>query len=269
MFRTLILGRSNLDFTEPGAEDASSPTLLKSYLASRAPGFEHELVTASLYFGDRMASRAAELIEREHPDAAFVQIGTNSIEEEFVVWAIQARWPRLYPLALTIAQRLKSAAAGGAEGANGLRGQLFRVPRALARRLLGAEPGNDLHEALRCTKETVDALARFEDRGAAVQLMPTVRTRPLRSAQERLDFFTRELREHCQRRRVTLLSRFDYCREMGIVPQPSGYGIYPGRVTREADVRAMAAFILQTAGVDHADPPHAEVASPATRALPP
>jgi hypothetical protein len=85
--------------------------------------------------------------------------------------------------------------------------------------------------------------------------MPKVRTRPFPSAQQRLDFFTRELREHCQRRRVTLLSRFDYCREMGIIPQPSGYGIYPGRGTREADVRAMAAFILQTAGMDDAPVP--------------
>jgi hypothetical protein len=249
VFRTLILGRSNLDFTEPGFEDASVPALLKSRLAAEAPELEHELVTASLYFGDRMAGRAAQVIEREQPDAAFVQIGTNSIEEEFVVWAIQTRWPKLYPFALTIAQALKSLAGGGPEGAGSARGEVFRLPRAVARRLFGAEAGNDLESALRCTLETVDALARFEDVGVAMQLLPVVRDRPLASAQKRVDYFSRALKEHCERRHVTLLSRFDYCREMGVVPQPSGHGIYPGRVTREADVRAMTAFILETAGL--------------------
>jgi hypothetical protein len=252
VFRTLILGRSNLDFTEPGLADASVPTLLESRLRAEAPEFEHELVTASLYFGDRMASRAAEVIEREQPDATFVQIGTNSIEEEFVVWSIQTRWPKLYPFALTIAQALKSAAGGGPEGADSARGELFRLPRAFARKVFGAEAGNDLEEALRCTLETVDALARFEDRGVAMQLLPVVRDRPLPSAQKRLDYFSRALTARCEKRHVRLLSRFDYCREMGVVPQPSGHGIYPGRVTREADVRAMTSFILETAGVKQA-----------------
>jgi len=254
VFRTLILGRSNLGFTEPGLEDASTPALLQGYLRAAAPAFEHELLTETLFFGERMAERAAQCIDKHQADATFVQIGTGSLEQDSVVFAIRRRWPKLYPAALAAAQKLKVASGGGPDGGYGLRGSLFRIPRALAGAAFGAEPGDQMDMALRSTKETIDALSRFENRGVAIQLLPIVHPRPVPVVEERVRFFTRELRDHCNARRIPLLSRFDYHRDLGIEPQASGYGLYPGRRTRETDARVMAGFILEAAGLQ-AGPP--------------
>ncbi len=248
MQRILVLGPSNVRFQERGVEDTTTPNLLRDYLKKNATQIENEVITDRLFYGEQMAARAAELIEREQADVAFIQVGTNRLEDRYVVYMVRQRWPRLYKAALKFAIKLKAASGGGPEGGEGPRGLLFRLPRAVARVLIGSKEGYPMDLALKYTKETIDALARFEDRAVAIQLLPTARAKPSRAVQRRVDTFTRELREYCSRRRVDFLSRFDYCRELGDGPYPTVHGTYPPRAQREVDARAMAGYILEAAG---------------------
>ncbi len=250
MFRTILFGASNLAHTEPG-EDATTAALLRTAITAGAPGLEHEVIPSQLQLGDRMAERVRTLVEREAADAVFVQIGTYSMEQDFIVYAIRRRWPRLFPVAMKLAVRLNQLSGLGVDGGTGLRGSIYRVPRALVSQIIGGEPRLPIESVVAWGKETIDVLARFEDKVTALNLVPSIwQTRQLPTAAQRIALIDGALRRHCAERRVPFLSRPDYVREMGVVTAPSPGSIYPGRATREADARAMARLVLATLGVD-------------------
>lgn len=252
MFRTVLFGASNLSHTEPGT-DAATPALLRNLITAAAPAFEHEVIASPLQYGERMAERVRTVIEREAADAAFVQLGTYSMEQDFIVYAIRRRWPALFPVAMRLAVRLNKLSGVGLDGGRGARGSLYRVPKAMVRQITGADPRLPIESVVAWGKETIDVLARFEDKVTAVNLVPSIwQTRQLPIAAQRIALIDGELRRHCAKRRVPFLSRPDYVREMGVVPEPSPGSMYPGRATRDADARAMARLVLEATGAGKA-----------------
>jgi hypothetical protein len=246
--KVLILGPSNVHFAEPGEEATTTFNLLRNQLARSAPSLDCEVATGFLTYGERMAERAVELIEREQADVTFIQVGTSRLEDTYVVYMIRKRWPSMYPRAMRFAIWLKELSGGGTHGGEGPRGLLFRVPRAIARAIIGAETGYPIDDAIKYTAETVDAVARFEDRSVAIHLMPTTRKSPSRQNREMVARFSQEVRQQCANRRVDFLARADYCRELGRGPYFTRQGIYPSLEQRQVDAEAMTAYMLKSLG---------------------
>jgi hypothetical protein len=246
VFRTLLLGPSNLGFSETG-EDGTTPNLIRDYLRQHGPRFEHELTTAALQVGQRMAPVAVRAVERDDPQAVVIQVGTYAFDEDRVVFAVRRRWPRAFPVALAIADRMRLLSGGGPDGGNGLRGLAFKLPRSLATRLIGAEPRIPLAEVIQWTTEMIDALAKFEDKAITLQVLTNLRSPPLPVVVERVDNFVRALRLHGERRRIPVICRTEYCAEWGVTSEPAPHGVHGGLRTRQADARAAAGFILQAA----------------------
>ena len=248
MFRALLLGPSSLRYSEPGP-DATTPALVREYLAQRSPDFEYDLDSPLLQYGARMAEIAERSFSRADYGAIVVVLGTNNFEQDYVVYAIRKRWPRLYPLALKFADSVNKASGNGMDGGEGLRGELFRIPKRLSLALIGGEPNFTMDQATDWMTDAMDAVrARAEDTPVAIALHPTSHDRPQRRIQERVSAYTGIVKEYCRSKRITLLSRLDYCREMGVTPGRAPGATYSNRLTREADARAIGDFILEAAG---------------------
>jgi hypothetical protein len=248
VFRSALLGPSSLRFSEPGP-DASTPTLIREYIARECPDLEHELDTPLLMYGARMAEIAGRAVARADYGAVVVVLGTNNFEQDYVVYAVRRRWPKLYPLALKIADSVNKASGYGMDGGPGLRGELFRTPKRAGLALIGGEPNFSMAQAATWMTEAMDAiLAKSEGTPVAIALHPTSHDRPMRKAQERVDAYSQIVRDYCRSKRITLLSRLDYCRDLGVTIGRAPGAAYSNRITRETDAKVIGDFILEAAG---------------------
>jgi hypothetical protein len=249
VYKVLLLGASNMYFSESG-EDATAPNLLRAYLRAAAPDSDLEVADARVAYGERMAEFALRARRREEPNAVVLLLGTNNFEQDYVVYAIRRRWPRLYPMALSIADRMNRLSGASMDGGADLRGELFRLPKRLGLMLVGGDPLFPTASAFEWAKDTLDALvAAGEDRPLAAVLHPTSHLKPPKMAAARVAAYSRMLEDYCRAKSITFMSRLDYCAAFGVTPRPAPAANYSDRATREADAKAVGDFVLRAAGI--------------------
>jgi hypothetical protein len=157
-YRVLILGSSDVTASETG-ESGALPALLQAALEQRFPDTGWSVDSGLLYPMPNMAERAAAEIDRVQPDVVHLSMGTNTITEKTVLFAVRRRWPRLYEPAKRVFTTAKGLAGGATEGSTGVRGALFRAPRAAGRRIFGMASMLDPAAATEATRQTFDILA--------------------------------------------------------------------------------------------------------------
>jgi hypothetical protein len=156
----LLLGASNLLYTETDASSTLTALLeaeLNGVLADQAWHSE----ARPLFFGPRMGEMASIYVKTDKPTAVVVNLGEMPFSRDVPIARIKRRWPRLYPLARRLAERSKALAGGNR--VRGPRGWLFRFPRWVAIKLIGAEPEIALEDAVTWTLDALDSLVRSED----------------------------------------------------------------------------------------------------------
>jgi hypothetical protein len=237
----LLLGPSGILYVE-GRPGETMADHLGVALARRHPEIVWKCEPGLLYVSEGMVRRAVGLAEKSRPDAIALLLGAPAFADDFVVNRIRRLWPRAYPFALRISERLKALAGGGSEGARGVRGLIFRLPRWLALRLVGADPGIDVDTAIRCAIETIDALLRFEDTALACRLSFPV---PFYHSERqehlnRVARFNSVVAAHCQSRRIPHYDLQATMEEIGDRPGFVGDGVHPDPRTQQFDMGLMA-----------------------------
>jgi hypothetical protein len=157
-YRVLVLGSSDVTASETG-ESGALPALLQAALQERYGDAEWSVDWGLLYPMPNMADRAAAEVDRVQPDVVHLSMGTNTITEKTVLFAVRRRWPRLYEPAKRVFTTAKGLAGGTTEGSAGVRGLLFRAPRAAGRRIFGMASMLDSGAATEATRQTFDMLA--------------------------------------------------------------------------------------------------------------
>ncbi len=203
----LLLGSSNVSFTDTET-DTSLTTLVRSQLEERIPDIDWRCEGRPIHYGRRMAEMAERHTKAIRPAAVILSLVQAPFAANVPIAVIRRRWPRLYPVARFIAERLRLA-AGGVQ-VNSIRGLLFQAPRWLLVRLIGAEPEVPLEDAIRYTKDALDALVRIEEplvfcgMGFTPSAPPNT---PRRIYEYRLSTFRREVLQHCRLRHVETYDR--------------------------------------------------------------
>jgi hypothetical protein len=98
-------------------------------------------------------------VERESPDVVLLWLPGSVFAEQSVSFAIYRRARPLYRLLRPAIDAGRSAGGGGVEGTSGIRGLLYRIPRAAARLLFGRATFIPEDVALASTMACLHALA--------------------------------------------------------------------------------------------------------------
>ncbi len=261
-FKVLLLGPSGILIVE-GYPSETMAQHLGEALARAVPEAEWQCIPGLLFVAEGMAKRSSTLVERHRPDAIALLLGAPPFADDFVVNRIRRLWPRAYPLALRLSQAIKIAAGGGSEGSGGPRGLIFRLPRLLGLRLIGAEPGLSVDSAVRCATETIDALVRFEDAPLACRLsfpVPFYRD-TLAEHLRRVECFNRAIAAHCRERRVPYYALQDAMEAIGERPTSISDGVHPDRRTQQFDMGLMAVRVAEALGIAGAAQPSSKARS--------
>src|SRR5262249_3194234 len=158
----LMLGPSGILETQGGTTGTMADMMCAS-LQARRPDIEWNCRPEAFYISDRMAARAVRIVEREKPRAVVLMIGSPAFADDFVVYRIRELWPPAFQASLWLSRTVKAIAGGGGEGSRSPRGTLFRLPRRLGIKLIGAAPIYRMEAALGYARECVEALLRLED----------------------------------------------------------------------------------------------------------
>ncbi len=248
----LLLGSSAI--SQDGAEFLRQR--LAESMAGAGPTGAWSFETGALFFGGGMAQRAENEASRREPDAVVLHLVSYQLVDDAVSFSVRRRWPRLYRLVLRVSARLKLFAGGFHEGAPGPRGWLFRLPRAVAARVLGMEPDVAIDDAIQCTKDTIDALLRQERVAVVCQLPDLVlpSRRPNRSHRERIDRFRAELAAYCAGRHVPLVDRAAGAEAAGLKSLLSRHTTYASADLRAIEAALIASAVLQALAAESPAP---------------
>jgi hypothetical protein len=219
--------------------------LLQRRLTEAAPGQAWRCVTRPLHFGARMAEMAVRHVEATMPEAVVISLVESPFTWRNPMGRIRRRWPRFYPYARRIADRLKGAAGGG--NVNSVRGLVFRAPRRLLCWVVGAEPEVDVEDAVAATIATLEALARREELCVVMGMTRFPASRQGRRAaahQAIVSRFQAPIREACLRQHVAFYDRVEEAERAGFV---IGYGNdrdYANLESRSFEAGLMASRVL-------------------------
>lgn len=157
----LLLGSSAFVFSETG-EAGSMPSLVQRELEHSTAGVDWRCAALVLYQTPSSGERAAELLSLHRPDVVVFELGTYQFLHKAVTIRVRRRWPALYESTVFVMDQLKPAGGNKFEGSSGLRGSLFRVPRAAAYRIVGAEAAYDVETCMRFAFAILDEVLRHE-----------------------------------------------------------------------------------------------------------
>jgi hypothetical protein len=153
----LLVGSSQLQYAE-SPDRPSIATLTCRRLGELDPSTRWEASTVLAYPLPNMPGHTRAALEAAAPDFVVLFLGTSTVAEPKVVYAIRRRSRRLAALAGRMSRGSLTAAGDGTEGSASARGLLFRFPRALARLLFGEAPLVSLEVALDAVRSTIAVL---------------------------------------------------------------------------------------------------------------
>jgi hypothetical protein len=244
--RVLVLGPSQVSYAYHESQETTTVgALLERALVERAPATQWRCESRALFYGPRMAERAAALVRELQPDAVFLTLSANPFLRDIPMARIRRRWPRLYPAARRIAERLKRLAGGGQVSSP--KGWVFRFPQWLLLIVVGGEPEVAVDAARAFTLETLQALTRQEDLPVVCRLPGAITavksSREKEKYRERMNSFLGPVRDYCGQHGVFCwdlwaeLSRAG--RDVGISPD----GEYTDLPTRRFEADSVAEML--------------------------
>jgi hypothetical protein len=242
----LVFGASNVLFTDAGPE-ASLFELIRQELESRAPDVAWKLSAAEVPPARNMPDRVLDIVRREGAIGAYYMPSSTYFAYDFVIARVRRRYPWAAGLVARLGGGLKAAAGGEYEGASSARGELFRWPRAVAERLIGAEPYIRTDHAIQNTVETVNRLSRIEHFVlVAREPFTRIKTDPdkLRIYLERIDRYAAALRAACEAAGFCCYSLPRYMAKFGLEPLYVADQIHMTLETRRYEARAAAEHLL-------------------------
>ncbi len=155
----LLLGPSNLAYSEGDAE-ASILAMVPRELEA-ATGERWRCEARFVTYGRRMAEFAERHAREVRPDVIVLNLIQAPFLLDMPLAVVRRRWPRIYPRARALAERLRAAAGG--RDVRTARGWLYRLPRQLLLLAVGGEPEIAVEDAIGCSTETLDRLLRMEE----------------------------------------------------------------------------------------------------------
>jgi hypothetical protein len=241
----LFLGASNLTFSDTGP-DETIPALAEKQLRVLAPDEEWRCEVRSLTYGPRMAEIAERHTRAVQAAAVVVSLVHSPFAADVPIAVIRRRWPRLYPYARSVAERLK-ALAGGAE-VSSLPGWPYGFTRWCVARVVGQEPEVGVDDAIRYTTETLDSLLRFEDLALIPGFFMRVHGVSGKAAavqRQRIQTFKSRVGHYCEQRHVDVFDR-----DLAIAGVGQAHGAsnkdaaYGDRTTRQLTANLIAERVL-------------------------
>jgi hypothetical protein len=245
-YRVLLFGPSNTNFSETSPDEAL-PGLIEAELRSRAPEVRWECTSERLFFGDSMSRRAVSVVRRLRPNLVIVVFASPAFSMYAVIYRLQLSAPWLYRPALKAAQALKVLAGGGSEGSPSVRGQIFRLPRYLAARVLGLATLTTVDEAIASTRDALGALLSEEEVAVVCRLtvpVPYYRDQIADDA-VRVERFNTAVAAYCHQRRVTCYDLSSRLRDAGRVYEFWDDRLHPNINTRRFEAGVAAAIVLE------------------------
>lgn len=197
--KILVLGDSTFSYTE-GDPAHRFPVFFKTHLERDLPDVDWECDSEILYTTLTMATRVTAAMQRHQPDTVVLKISAMNFSREDIVNVVRDRWPALYRPTKTGAAWLRSAAGGGPRGAQGPRGWIYRGPHGLLSKVIGAEPGVSVEEAVEAVRQSIKEVLRKEGRHLLVAI-PSPRGKTEVEAARRLQF-RNDVSAFCDERRV-------------------------------------------------------------------
>ena len=249
----LILGSSNVNFSHDGRHLSG---LVQGRL--NAAGHVDWTVWAEIAHPSRsMAKSAVRLADEHEADVVVVAIAAFPFTYEFVVNRVRRRWPVLYRPVLALSQTMKRVAGGESEPQTSPRSLIYRIPEAVALRLIGGETSITVEHAIENTTAALEALAQLEDTAVIVRLpvggMRASRARAARY-EERLSRFRSAISEVCRHRHMPVV---DVAAELRFAGKSRGHGfdgIHLDHETRNFEAELLARAILAAVSTNAAFP---------------
>jgi len=241
----LLLSTSTIFFSE-GDASQSLIALLQQALVDRRPDIEWRCQGDLLYLAPTVGERAKTLVEKRRPEVVVFRPTGASFLHDDVPSRVRELWPRSYGLSRRIAEYFQALGGGGRFGAPGPRGLLFRVPRRLAAAIIGVAPPLRVEVAARLTRETIDALLRYEEVDTVCQIS-VGNVPPHTSAEEygrRTRLYIEETLSYCRERRVPVVSSLGAMSEAGIQFEMTDDRLHPNLAYSQFHARQIAESIV-------------------------
>ncbi len=238
----LIFGASNVLYSDAGPE-ASLFALVKQELEAKRPDIEWDLVSGEIPPARNMPARTLDLVREHGATAAYYMPSSTYFAYDFVIARVRRRYPWAQGLVARFGEGLKEAAGGEYEGADGVRGQIFRVPRRLAEAVIGAEPYISTDHAIDNTVATIQRLAKVEGFFlVAREPFTRIRTNPAKLERylARIAVYASALRQACERHGFDCYSLPEYMAGYGREPLYVGDQIHMTFETRRFEAKAAA-----------------------------
>ncbi len=228
---------------------SAMPALLDASLGERAPSIDWSCEAEMLFQTASMKDRAVRAVRTRSPDAVVVHLSSYPFVHESVAVRIRHRWPRLYSPAMRVMEAIRAVGGGRLDGSESPRGWLFRLPRAAAAGLIGADTDLSVEEGVRNISAALDELLRMEDLTVVCRL-PAFYWHYSRSRSERahaaLGSLQKQLVDYLDRRRVPW---FDLAAEVSASGERfvlASDGVHYDRPTRQFEVNILADLLLKS-----------------------
>ncbi len=241
-----IFSHSSLTFANfPDATSLLDRT--RSELLRLEPRVDWRCEGELLYVNATMAGRVEQRSAAEPADVVLLRVAEMHFMQDYVVYRIRRRWPRLYGKAVRISAFLNALAGGGPRGSPRPRGWLFRAPRWLAARTIGVAPEIDVEDAAAYTRAALDVVLRAENAhvvfAASSQSMPFDLSAA--EAARRRERFMSQMRRYCRDHAVLILDPARLATGLG-----EGLGLGPDRwhedvASRDLQARMYASAVVQ------------------------
>jgi hypothetical protein len=239
MPRVFLVGSSQLKYSETG----NGPTIASLTVDAlrRLSGEDWAGEAELAYPLPGMTARVQDFVTGNNPDAVVLFLGSSVFAEEKMEYALNKKSKFLYGLLRPLVGNLKKVGGGGTEGAPGIRGLVFRAPRAVGRMLIGTAPLVEPDVAWDQVRQTISFLAT---RGPLLVIKSTgaphdAATRARSEA--RKAEFNRRVEEYCDELGVRCL---DVNEELGRLGRTFVYAADGGHPAQET--RLLTADVLAT-----------------------
>jgi hypothetical protein len=233
-------------FSDTGPSGVMS-SLLRAELDTGAPACEWTCESVEIPPARDMPERVAAAVDEKKPAAVVMSFSASYFTYDFVIARVRRRWPRLYGLTQALTRELRDAAGGGWSGGQSVRGLLYRAPRWLGARLIGAEPFMKVEHAAANACAALSYLAAREEIVVVCKL-PAMQVRvpaaDLSRYRARLEQFKQAVAATCAGNGISTYELEDALRRAGRNLGIVADGIHADLPTRKFDAGLMAGQIL-------------------------
>jgi len=242
-----MLGSSGVTYSDTGPA-GTLPNLLRAELTERRPDATWVVEAEEIPPARDMPDRVAAAVEAHRPDVVVAMMASNYFTYDSVSARVRRRWPALFRATRALSARVKLVAGGGVEGSASPRGWLFRGPRWLASRLVGAEPYMKLDNATDNSRLALEYLGGLPDIVAVCKLPATSRDVTLERRQvneERVARFHAAMIDTCDRHSIRYYELLQALSAAGLEHKRTKDGLHPTLETRGAEAWIQADLVLQ------------------------